>query len=220
MPRVSLLIVSPYAILCDLLQRQLSTEDGFACAGVQCSLDGLDEAIARVQPDVVVLDTALQGALTRDVVASYRRRYPGLRFALLYDTRTLDVATECLLVGVDACASKEGNFSDFLAAVGAAMRGSAHVPTDLLAAIVGRVRNLRAQVSVSSGSLLSPRERAILKLVAEGATNRDIAERLGLSPQTVKNALTKVFQQLNVANRAQAAAWWREHSRASELDSR
>lgn len=57
---------------------------------------------------------------------------------------------------------------------------------------------------------LSPRERTTLKLIAEGKQNKEIADELGLSPQTVKNFCARIFQKLGVTNRTQAALRWRD----------
>ena len=68
-----------------------------------------------------------------------------------------------------------------------------------------------AAARAGSGRALSPREEEVLRLLATGLANKQIARRLGITERTVKAHLTSVFQHLGVTDRTQAALWAREH---------
>ena len=212
MPSISMYIVCPHAFLCDLLQHRLATtESDVSCAGTWNALDGLVDAIDRARPDVVVFDAALCDSEAPDIIAACLNRHPELKIVLLYDSETVHTALECFAAGAKASISKECGFDEFLATVRAAASGEVIIPSKLLTLLVDRFRVLRHSVKDTGTEPLSARDSTILKMIAGGATNNEIAHCLGLSPQTVKNHLTKVFCQLGVANRNQAAAWWRDH---------
>jgi two-component system response regulator DevR len=83
--------------------------------------------------------------------------------------------------------------------------------------IAERVMRLLRDGTQSPGanlSILSPQERRVLALVAEGLTNKEVAEKLKLSDNTIKNYLVTVFEKLQVKRRSQAAAIFSQHNRA------
>jgi DNA-binding NarL/FixJ family response regulator len=213
MPNISIYIVSPYAFVSDLLQHRLTTTKcDIFCTGTWDALDGLDDAMDRACPDVVVLDTALCNSEAPDIITTYLNRHPALKFVLLYDRETVGTALKCLVAGAKASISKQCAFDKFLAVVRAAYSGEVVVPSDLLTLLVDRVRDLEHSEKIAGEKTVSVREAAILTMVADGATNNEIADSLGLSPQTVKNCLTKLYFRLGVGNRLQAATWWRDRS--------
>jgi DNA-binding NarL/FixJ family response regulator len=212
MPGISLYVVSPHVFLCELLQHRLATmQSEISCAGTWHALEGMGDAIDRARPDVVMFDTALCDSKTAGTIRDCLKRRPDLKFLLLYDGDSLDTAVDCLAAGASACISKHCGFDKFLETVRAAASGESMLPSDLLASLVGRFRELRRSEEIAVKSALSDRDIAMLDMVVRGATNQEIADGLGLSHQTVKNSLTKLFCQLGVANRFQAAAWWRDH---------
>lgn len=219
MSSISLLVASPLTLVSDLLQQRLAAEPGTLCLGVVHSLRDLEAAVARKRPDVVVVDAVLCTDEATGFIATILEQNPGLVFVLLYDEDHVEMAVRCLTAGVNACVSKHCSFDKFMASVRAAARKEAVVPAQLLSILMKHVREQRLPGGDSRQPALSVRETAILDLVAQGATNAEIAERLALSQQTVKNTLTRLFRHLGVANRAQAAAWWQEHSRESRMDS-
>lgn len=220
MSEISLLVASPPTIVSDLLQQRLAAEPGTLCLGVVHSLRDLKEAVARRHPDVVVVDAALCADDAARIIAAILEENLDLVLVMLYDEAHIEMAVRCLAAGVNACISKDCSFDKFMTSVRAAARKEAVIPAPLLAVLMKHVREHRPPAEDGGPSPLSARERAILTLIARGATNGEIAERLALSQQTVKNILTRLFRRLGVANRAQAAAWWQDYSRESIVDMR
>ncbi|MDT7949189.1 MAG: response regulator transcription factor [Thermoflexus sp.] len=152
--------------------------------------------LERLLPDVAILDIRLPRrdglALAREI----RRRGWPIRILLLsaYDDEAL--IREAMVVGVEGYLLK----SEGLEAIAAAVQSVARGLTAFSPEILARARGLPER----GGEGLTEREREILELVAEGLTNRAIAQRLGLSPRTVEYHLGQIFQRLGVSSRAAA----------------
>lgn len=119
-----------------------------------------------------------------------------------------DMAVFSLLrAGVAGCLLLDSDENFLFAGLFAAARGECPVDPRLTLRLMSAVRSNESTVS-----LLTPRERAVLELVAEGLLNKQIARQLGISEPTVKSYLTRTFQRIGVNTRTEAAMWLRRQS--------
>lgn len=166
----------------------------------------VSEALALVvehRPDVLVLDLDLRGereealACIRKARASYR----DLRVvALASDARPEDVEA-AFEAGAGVFCVKTARPEDVSSAIRQVFDSSVYV------ALVGRAATAVAAPPTDAGTDLTRRELEILRLVAEGCDNDQIAERLYLSPRTVKNHVSSILSKLDMDNRVQAAVY-------------
>ena len=175
---------------------------------VGAAADG-DEALALVQkrePDVVLMDLSmpkLDGvAATRAITAAS----PSVRIVILTSFSDRDRILAALDAGAIGYLLKDADPDEVIRGVRAAARGESPL-TPKAAHEVLQARARRPAVG------LSGREREVLALVADGLPNKQIARRLDISEKTVKAHLTRIFQELGVTDRTQAALWAREHLR-------
>jgi DNA-binding NarL/FixJ family response regulator len=202
---ISVLIVDDHAVVRAGLESLLATTDDITFAG---SASNGVEAVARyreLEPDVVLMDLSMP---TLDGVAATAQILeidPDARVvvltSLLEDRRMLDA----LRAGATGYMLKDAGPEELIGAIRSAAAGDA--PLDPRAARV----LLRSQQEQRPARELSAREEGVLRLVADGLSNKLIARRLGISERTVKAHLTNVFQRLGVTDRTQAALWAREH---------
>ncbi|MFC0678139.1 response regulator [Lysobacter korlensis] len=165
------------------------------------------ELALALDPDVVVMDLAMPGVSGLDATRQLIDERPELGVLVL--TMSDDDASvfAALRAGARGYVLKGSGGGEFLSAVRAVARGEAVYG----AAVAGRIRRFLTGGQPQSGSStppfpeLTPREREILDLLADGRTNAEIAGSLFLSLKTVKNHLTSIFAKLQVADRAQAA---------------
>jgi DNA-binding NarL/FixJ family response regulator len=160
------------------------------------------EAIGTV-PDVVLMDLSMPvldgvGA-TREVLEAV----PGTRVVVLTSFSDRDRVQRALEAGAVGYQLKDAEPEVLLAAVRAAARG--HVPID------PRVAGALLPRTGDPADALSPRERQVLLLVADGLANKQIGRALGITERTVKAHLGNVFRQIGVADRTSAALWARDH---------
>ena len=163
------------------------------------------ELADRLRPDVVLMDLSmpvLDGAeATRRIVAAHDGAVHVVVLTSLSDRNEI-------LDAIDAGASgyllKDAEPDELVRGIRAAARGESPL-TPRVAREVLTARAARPEVE------LSPREREVVTLLANGLANKQIAFRLGISEKTVKTHLTNVFQRIGVTDRTQAALWAQRH---------
>ena len=168
--------------------------------------DGLRalDAAAATDPDVVLMDLSMP---VLDGVAATRRllaERPGTRVVALTSFADRQRVTDILAAGATGYVLKDSRPDDLLAAVRAAADG--HVPIDprvAAALLPSREPPLADQ--------LSEREKQVLRLVAAGLANKQIARRLGIAESTVKVHTGNIFRRIGVTDRTSAAMWAKEH---------
>ena len=152
-------------------------------------------AIAGTAADVVLCDMAAARARTPDLPGAGARL---LVFNVADDDRTI---IDCVQVGAAGCVLQDAEVGELVAGIHAVAAGvapcSARVVTSLFRYVAGR----RDQEHPVLAPSLTRREEQILGLLAQGLSNRQMAERLGLRPQTVKNQVRRVFEKLDVHSR-------------------
>ena len=200
------LLVDDHAILRVSLSRLLDAEPDIDVVGI--AGDGA-EAVARIAetaPDVVLMDLSMpvmDGVdATRAIVASGATA----KVVVLTSFSDRERIHEALEAGAIGYLLKDAEPDDLLRGVRAAARGD--WPIDPRAA-----RLLLGGGGPPSGPRLSTREQEVLELVAAGLANKLIARKLGISERTVKAHLTRIFEQLGVTDRTQAALWAQQHGR-------
>lgn len=196
---IRLLIVDDHPVVRDGLRGMFAGEPGFEV--VAEAADGV-EAVARArtfEPDVVLMDLRMPGG---DGVTAIRAlAKAGCRGRVLVLT-TYDTDRD-VLAAIDAGATgyllKDAPREELFRAVRAAARGETVLAPSVASQLVGRVRDPQPAV-------LTPRELEILRLVADGASNRRAAEELFISEATVKTHLLHAYGKLGVNDRAAAVA--------------
>lgn len=159
---------------------------GMAEDGHQALID-----IRRLRPDVALLDVQMPRMGGPEVLRRLISDRSPTRVLLLSGLATAEVASDALAAGAGGFLDKQATAEELCAAVAAVARGETVVSPRL---------NPGAAVS------LSPREREVLSLVADGLSAPEIAERLVLSPHTVKTHVRNLCDKLGVADRAAAVA--------------
>ena len=154
---------------------------------------GSEESVALTRshrPDVAVLDISQVGPFAASLTAAIREAHPGVRIVL-----------------TSRCRTSAGAPPAALGAVGFVPAGSSEdeVIGAVRTAVLGDGATAEAAFPVGVGSELNDREREILVLLGTGATNREIAARLHLGPDSIKKSATSLYRKLGVRNRTEAA---------------
>jgi len=170
--------------------------------------DGFEavEAVELHRPDVLVMDVAMprcEGLEAHDLLRAQGVRVPTV---ILTATMTDAVLLNCLESSVEGIVLKESVASVLVEAIRAVARGDRWIPPELSA----RAIDLMARQEAAAEDTLTPRERDVVLLVAEGKQNKRVAADLGISESTVKLHLHSAFTKLGVANRVQLSLLARE----------
>ena len=172
------------------------------------------EAIKRatsLRPDILVLDIRMPGMNGLRLLRCLKEQLPDLKVIILTNYDDEQFLLEAFRAGAYGYLLKNISREDLLEVLHTAHQGKRMLSPELMDSVLKQFAELGQKQAMDQFGL-SNREIELLGLVAEGATNRQIAERLYWSETTVKRKLSDVFQKLDVCDRAQAVAVAMRHS--------
>jgi DNA-binding NarL/FixJ family response regulator len=173
---------------------------------------GLD-AYAELQPDVVLMDVRMPGMDGVEATWRLRERWPGARIVILTTFDDDEYVFEGLRAGALGYLLKDVSGYDLAQAVRAVAAGGALIQPSVARKLIAEFARVAPPARAADAGLpepLSDREQEILGLLAQGLSNREIADRLNLAQGTVKNYVTIILQKLGTRDRTQAALRARE----------
>ncbi|MEU8436125.1 response regulator transcription factor [Streptomyces sp. NPDC029216] len=169
-----------------------------------------EQALARgpaLRPDVAVLDVRLPDGDGIGVCRELRSHMPGLACLMLTSFDEEDALLDAIMAGASGYVLKQIKGSDLVSAVRTVATGQSMLDPATTARLMHSLRGPEAAKEPVDARLaaLTERERAVLELIGDGLTNRQIAKRLYLSEKTVKNHISRLLGKLGVERRVQAA---------------
>jgi two-component system, NarL family, response regulator LiaR len=207
-PPLKVMLVEDHALLRAAIRQTLSVPELEIVAEARTAEAALEQLVT-VRPDVVLVDIDLPGMSGVRLVREMVPRLPDAHIVML----TASAAREDLMAAINSGASgyltKDLSPEALVRAVLGIRTGDLPMPRRMAAEVV---RNLaaRRQRRPIDGADVTAREEEVLRLLAEGLTDREIAESLGISPRTVGRHVGSVLDKLGVRNRADAARRYRE----------
>jgi two-component system response regulator DevR len=172
------------------------------------------EAVAACEqhkPDIVLLDIRLPDGSGFEACRRILQRLPETRIVVLTSHSNDSFVYEAVTAGARGYLMKEIDPAGLVHALQDVAAGRSILDPDVTSRVLQLLRGGGSDQSPDL-SVLSPQERRVLALVADGFTNKQVGEQLGLSENTVKNYLVNVFEKLQVKRRAQAAAIYVQQS--------
>lgn len=164
-------------------------------------------ALQRSKPDILLLDYELPDGHGTEICRQARIDLPDCHAVMLTQFDKVSILIESIDAGASACLPKTSSLADVANAVRAAHEGESLLPASALQSLLGELRRDPIPADPATRDLdLTPREREVLQLIAEGHTNSSIAERLVISPHTVRTHVQHVLQKLGVHSKLAAAA--------------
>lgn len=174
-----------------------------------------DEAVAlarELKPDVVLMDLGMPGTGGLAATRLIKAELPEIKVVVLTVSESSEDLFEAIRSGAHGYLVKTTEAGEFFELLEALERGEAPLSRGLAIKIV---RHLALQEAGPGGSVeITPREREVLRLVADGRTNKDVAAALSISETTVKFHMTNILHKLHLHGRAQVVAYAHEHGLA------
>jgi DNA-binding NarL/FixJ family response regulator len=190
------LIADDHRLILDSVRRALEDDGGFEVVGEAYDGTTVLELVAKTDPELVLLDVRLPGRSGLECLAEIRRRHPDVKVVMLSASTSSDQVEEALRLGASAYVVKSVDPGDLPATLRQAVEGNVHWPAV--------EADSQARTGSGGGPGLSEREVTILRTLALGYSNDEIAKELWITRQTVKFHLTNIYRKLDVRNRADA----------------
>jgi DNA-binding NarL/FixJ family response regulator len=204
---IRLLICDDQAIVCEGLRAILEPVLNLEVIGV--ANNGVDalELTRTLQPDVVLMDLKMPRMNGIQATKAIREQFPDVRVLVLTTYDEDEWVIDAIRYGAVGYLLKDTPQEDLLKAIVETMKGWSHIDPQVAGKILQRVAHQPAQVLPDQRQIeqLSIREREVLRLLATGLSNTEIAQTLYLSDGTIKNYMSVIFSKLGVADRTQAA---------------
>lgn len=186
------------------LRELLEAEDDMTVVG---EAGTAEEALGRIpatSPNVAVLDVRLPDGDGVEVCREIRSRNPEIACIMLTSFGDDDAVYAAIMAGAAGYLLKQIRGNDLVDGIRRVAAGQSLLDPTVTARVLERLRTKDDQDELSS---LTPQERTILELIAEGLTNRQIGERMFLAEKTVKNYVSNMFTKLGMSRRTEAAAY-------------
>jgi DNA-binding NarL/FixJ family response regulator len=186
--------------------RRLLQEEGFHVADAPSGEEAI--RLCRLfRPDVVVMDMNMPGMSGIEATAMIVTEHPRVAVLMLTVAADDDGVLDAIRAGASGYLLKDARLPEIIAGVRAAAAGDSVLAPKVAGALIHSVRSGSARPAAPDlAALLSTREREVLALLASGLDNAAIAQRLHVSPSTIKNHVSSLLEKLGVDNRVQAAA--------------
>lgn len=166
--------------------------------------------VGELAPDVVLMDLGLPGMSGVEATGLLTRQHPQVKVVVLTSFVDDEHILPAIRAGALSYILKDVSTADLVATVRKAANGEAVMHPQVAARVMRELRE-PARGTVPAPTMLSEREFEVLRLIASGATNTEIAERLVISEHTVKRHVSNILSKLQLADRTQAAVYaWRE----------
>jgi DNA-binding NarL/FixJ family response regulator len=204
---IRLLICDDQAIVCEGLRAILEPVRQIKVVGVANNgVDAID-LTRTTQPDLVLMDLKMPRMNGIQATKAIREQFPDVRILVLTTYDEDEWVIDAIRCGASGYVLKDTPQEDLIKAIMETMKGWSHIDPQVAGKILKHVAHQPDRVLPERKliSQLSEREREVLRLLASGLSNADIAQTLFLSDGTVKNYVSIIFSKLGVADRTQAA---------------
>ncbi len=173
--------------------------------------DAIQEA-DRTAPDVVVMDVRLADGSGIEATREIRARHPEMQVLMLTSFADDEALFASIMAGAAGYVLKQIQGGELVRAIRAVGRGQSLLDPAVTASVLDRLRKGKRLMWDEKLARLTAQEERILNLIAEGLTNREIGVRLRLAEKTIKNYVSTILAKLEVARRAEAAAYLARHT--------
>jgi DNA-binding NarL/FixJ family response regulator len=211
-PPLRVMLVDDHEVVRDGIKALLGgTDDIVVCAEASTVREAVERAAAAL-PDVVVMDVRLTDGSGIEATRDIRAQHPQTQVLMLTSFADDEALFSSILAGAAGYVLKQIKGDELLRAIRTVGAGQSLLDPAVTKGVLERLRKGKHLFKDERLARLSPQEERILGLVSSGRTNRQIGEELGLAEKTVKNYVSSILSKLEVARRAEAAAYLARHT--------
>ncbi|MBB4398050.1 response regulator transcription factor [Bradyrhizobium sp. ERR14] len=202
------IIADDHAIMREGLKQLLSTVDDLIVSGEAADAEAVHRLLNENSADLLILDLGMPGVSGFQFIAHLRTVWPALRVLVLTANVEPRSVRAAFSAGASGYLTKSGDPSELVAAIDAIRKGNLYVAEEVRFAVDHGPNEIPEPIAaIVSPVALTRRERQILAMIPHGATNRDIASRLGISPLTARKHRENLMRKLDLHNGAELTAY-------------
>jgi DNA-binding NarL/FixJ family response regulator len=199
---VRILLVDDHAIVREGLRALLDDVQGMRIVGEATNGDEAVDMAARLEPDLVLMDLKMPGLPAPDAIRTIRARSPSVHVLMLTSYAEDQQVQKVISAGALGYVLKDVAKAELVKAMTTVARGEPWLHAEAQRLLVNRMRK---PSELNPLELLTDRERSVLKLLAQGQSNRNIGKTLQLTEGTVKGYVSNILAKLKLEDRTQAA---------------
>ena len=205
---VRIVLAEDHTILREGLRALLSADAKFEIVGEAADGRQAVRAVEKLGPDLVMMDLSMPRMTGMDAIREIKKRYPETKIIALTVHKTEEYLRTTLQVGANAYVLKDATRDELLMAIENVLKGQTYLSPGVSEKVIeGYLEGKESRLPSSTLGLLSPREREILKLIAEGYKNKEIAVDLCISLKTVEKHRANLMKKLDLHNAAALTAY-------------
>jgi DNA-binding NarL/FixJ family response regulator len=197
----------------EALSRILNKKGDFQISGAEPFRADSEARIAELKPDILLADATALKVSAANIIPHLRKLMPELRIIMIGMDSNRESLLQAVRIGAQGYVLKDASAAEVAAAVRAVINHEAVCPPSLVSILFDSVAKWQAGFPTARAQRqlgLSRREQQLVHMISEGLTNKEIATRLGLSQQTVKNHVHRMIRKLGATNRLTIVERWHE----------
>ncbi len=195
-------IVEDSAVMRNTFRQWIEAAPGFKCVFACATAEEALAELPRLNPDVVLMDVHLPGASGIACTAQLKEKLPDVQVIIVTVYRNHELIFQALQAGACGYLLKRSSPEELLKAISEVRSGGAPMTSEIARMLVEAFQKKPA--SLTSGDGLTQRESEILVLLSEGLSNKEIADRVKISYDTVRAHLRHIYEKLHVRGRTEA----------------
>ena len=207
MAKIRVMLVDDHEVVRLGIAAALEAEADISIVGQAADGESSVQMATVMQPDVVLMDILLPGIDGIEACRQVKEASPRTRVVMLTSHTRQEAVLAAIMAGACGYLLKNTAPRAIVSAIRSAAAGESTLDPAVTGRVLDQIRRLVEGHEDDEISALSEREKEVLELIAEGLTNTEIAERLVLSPNTVRNHVSRVLGKLGLSRRSEAAAF-------------
>jgi two-component system, NarL family, response regulator NreC len=207
MKKARILIAEDHTILRQGLQALLSSSQEFEVVGeVEDGREAV-RSVERLMPDLVLMDLSMPRMNGTEALGEIKKRYPEVKVLVLTVHKSEEYILATLQAGADGYVLKDVTHMELIIAIKSVLAGKAYLSPEVSEKVIEGYLEGKSPQPKSSWDTLTQREREILKMIAEGHKNKEIADHLCISAKTVEKHRANLMQKLNLHSASSLTAY-------------
>lgn len=206
---IRIILIEDNRLLRDGLKGVINSQKDMMIVDCSGEDDEILKIVKRSKPDIILIDLSLRNRSSQNLVKQIRKTYSELKIIIMDLIPSQSDIYEFIQEGVRGFILKEATVSDFLKTVRSVAKGIQVLPPDLTSTLFTQITDLAIKKTnpklYMQSIIMTRREKQVITLIAEGLSNKEIADRIHLSTYTVKSHVHNILEKLALRSRVQIA---------------